>query len=41
MIADATAERWDDVVAVMGTCGDPSRCWCQWFRLGRADFHDA
>jgi GNAT superfamily N-acetyltransferase len=41
MIADATAERWDDVVAVMGTRGDPSRCWCQWFRLRRPDFHDA
>lgn len=26
MIAVAMAERWDDVVAVMGTRGDPSRC---------------
>ena len=37
-VADATAERWDDVVAVMGTRGDPRRCWCQWFRLKRAEF---
>ncbi len=29
----ATPDRWDDVVAVMGTRGDPSRCWCQFFRL--------
>jgi GNAT superfamily N-acetyltransferase len=40
-VADATAERWDDVAAVMGTRGDPSRCWCQRFRGHRADFHAA
>lgn len=27
-IEPATAERWDDVLAVFGTRGDPSRCWC-------------
>ncbi|HEU4945848.1 MAG TPA: GNAT family N-acetyltransferase [Kribbella sp.] len=32
-VRPATPERWDDVVAVMGTRGDPSRCWCQYFRL--------
>lgn len=32
-VLPATPERWDDVVAVMGTKGDPSRCWCQYFRL--------
>jgi GNAT superfamily N-acetyltransferase len=37
-VADATAERWEDVVAVLRTRGDPSRCWCQWFRLRRSDF---
>jgi GNAT superfamily N-acetyltransferase len=41
MIADATAERWDDVVAVLDTRGDQSRCWCQWFRLQRPGFYDA
>jgi GNAT superfamily N-acetyltransferase len=30
----ATARRWDDVVTVIGTKGDPARCWCQFFRLG-------
>lgn len=38
-LADATADRWDDLVAVMGTRGDPSRCWCQWFRHDRPGFH--
>jgi GNAT superfamily N-acetyltransferase len=32
-VCDATADRWDDVVTVMGTRGDPARCWCQYFRL--------
>jgi GNAT superfamily N-acetyltransferase len=39
LIADATADRWDDVVAVMGTRGDPPRCWCQWFRHNRPGFY--
>ena len=38
-IADATAECWNDVVAVMGTRGDQSRCWCQWFRHDRPGFY--
>jgi GNAT superfamily N-acetyltransferase len=38
-VADATAQRWDDLVAVMGTRGDPPRCWCQWFRLRRPGFY--
>jgi GNAT superfamily N-acetyltransferase len=37
-VADATPDRWDDLTAVMSTRGDPSRCWCQWFRLRRKDF---
>jgi GNAT superfamily N-acetyltransferase len=33
-----TADRWDDVVAVMDGPGDAGRCWCQWFyRGGQAD----
>lgn len=32
-VVPATPERWDDVAAVMGTKGDPSRCFCQYFRL--------
>jgi len=40
IIADATAERWDDIVTVMGTRGDPPRCWCQWFRHDRPGFYE-
>jgi hypothetical protein len=33
----AGPDSWDDVAAVMGERGDPSRCFCQYFRLrGRA-----
>lgn len=32
-VHDATADRWDDVAVVMGTRGDPARCWCQYFRM--------
>jgi GNAT superfamily N-acetyltransferase len=32
-VHDATGDRWDDVATVMGTRGDASRCWCQFFRL--------
>jgi GNAT superfamily N-acetyltransferase len=38
-IADASAERWADVVAVLDTRGDQSRCWCQWFRHDRPGFY--
>ena len=38
-VEDATGERWDDLVAVFGTRGDPSRCWCQWFRHPRPGFY--
>ena len=35
-IRPADPDRWADVVAVMGTRGEPSRCWCQFFhRRGR------
>lgn len=30
-VVDATPDRWDGVATVMGTRGDPSRCWCQYF----------
>ena len=32
-VVPATADRWPDVETVMGVRGDPSRCWCQYFRL--------
>lgn len=40
-VADATDERWADVVAVLDTRGDQSRCWCQWFRNDRPGFYAA
>jgi GNAT superfamily N-acetyltransferase len=40
-VIPATAERWPDVVTVMGVRGDPSRCWCQYFRLRGRDWSDA
>lgn len=32
-VEPAVADRWPDLVTVMGTRGDPSWCWCQFFRL--------
>lgn len=37
-IHEATLERLDDVETVMGTRGDPARCWCQWFRMRSAEW---
>ncbi|MFC0628868.1 GNAT family N-acetyltransferase [Kribbella deserti] len=37
-VLPATAERWADVIAVMGERGDPSHCWCQFFRLRGNDW---
>ncbi len=37
-IEPATADRWDDVVTVMGVRGEPARCWCQFFHLRNADW---
>jgi GNAT superfamily N-acetyltransferase len=40
-IEPATAGRWQDVAAVMGTRGDPARCWCQYFHLRGAAWSDS
>jgi GNAT superfamily N-acetyltransferase len=37
-VVDATIDRWADLAAVMGTRGDPARCWCQWFRQDRRGY---
>lgn len=29
---------WADVEAVFGTRGDPSRCWCQFFKMPNAEW---
>jgi GNAT superfamily N-acetyltransferase len=31
-IVEADAERWTDLAELMGERGDPSRCWCQYYR---------
>ena len=40
-VLDATAARWDDIVAVLDTRGDPGRCWCQYFRIRQAAWEAA
>jgi GNAT superfamily N-acetyltransferase len=40
-VVDATPDRWPAVELVMGTRGDPSRCWCQFFRLPGAGWSRA
>jgi hypothetical protein len=40
-VVDATPDRWPSVEQVMGTRGDPSRCWCQFFRLPGAGWSRA
>lgn len=37
-VRPATPGSWADVVTVMGERGDPSRCWCQYFRLRGKDW---
>jgi GNAT superfamily N-acetyltransferase len=39
-IEPATPDRWDDVRAVFGTRGDPSRCWCTFLFADRVDYSD-
>lgn len=40
-VLPATPARWGDVAEVMGVCGDPSSCWCQFFRLRGKDWETA
>ena len=37
-IEPATPRRWDDVAAVFGTRGEPSRCWCVYLRRGAVSY---
>lgn len=39
-IVDVDARRWDDLAELMGERGDPSRCWCQYYRSGGRYEHD-
>src|SRR5689334_23062815 len=36
--ATLTEEGWDDLVALFGTRGDPSWCWCQFFLTTGQDY---
>lgn len=40
-VRPATAECWPDLATVMGTRGDPSWCWCQFFRLRGQAWRDS
>jgi ribosomal protein S18 acetylase RimI-like enzyme len=31
---------WNDVRTVFGTRGDPATCWCQFFKLSNAEWHE-
>jgi hypothetical protein len=32
-VVPANEASWDDLQAVFGTSGDPSRCWCQRYKM--------
>jgi GNAT superfamily N-acetyltransferase len=36
--APVTEQGWDDLVALFGTRGDPSWCWCQYFLRTGSDY---
>ncbi|MFF2051978.1 GNAT family N-acetyltransferase [Leifsonia sp. NPDC058194] len=36
VIRSVDAGSWEDIRTVFGTVGDPSGCWCQWFKLPRS-----
>lgn len=38
MIRSIADVDWSDVRQVFGTRGDPSRCWCQFFKLSNAEW---
>jgi len=40
-VTPATPDRWPDVETVFGVRGDPSSCWCQYFRLRGKAWSDA
>jgi GNAT superfamily N-acetyltransferase len=40
-VFDATADRWADLAELLGERGDPSRCWCQYYRGDGPYRHEA
>lgn len=39
-VRPADQVHWADVEVVFGTRGDPSTCWCQFFKLPNDEFHN-
>lgn len=37
-VGPVDAGTWDELTTVFGTKGDPSGCWCQWFKLSRSEW---
>lgn len=37
-VCPATAERWDDLVALFGPRGACAGCWCRYWHLARSDY---
>jgi GNAT superfamily N-acetyltransferase len=37
-VVPATADRWPDVMAIMGGSGGDRGCWCQYYRWSSSDF---
>ncbi|PWC06697.1 GNAT family N-acetyltransferase [Mycetocola zhujimingii] len=40
-VISAADAAWHDVQAVFGTRGDPSSCWCQYFKMDNAEWKTA
>src|SRR6185437_4968561 len=40
-VRDATPERWPELETLFGERGDPSRCWCQYYRSPDPYHHGA
>lgn len=39
-VASVAPDTWDELRTVFGERGDPSGCWCQWFKLTGAQFRE-
>lgn len=40
VIESVGSASWEALETVFGTRGDPSGCWCQWFKLPRKDWDE-
>ena len=37
-IVPSNQASWEDLQAVLGTRGDPSRCQCQWYKIPHSEW---